>query len=150
MERTKDSAMKAIAKRPKLFAPLMKGGHTIHELKTIGECSGGLIRTLIWAGVAEVLEDKTIKFTKGIKQSDMPSLDKEVKTKKESPKGKVAAKKETLKTKEKAKTSPAPKPSKVTTKAPKKVVSKAVEDSEEDEDEEPKKAEKPSKKDLGK
>lgn len=96
MERTKESGLKAVAKRPKLFAPLLKGGYNIHQLKKIGECSGGLIRSLIWAGIAEIQEDKTIKFVKGIKQSDLPSLDKSE-----------------IKPKTKAKEKPAPKPSKV-------------------------------------
>jgi hypothetical protein len=74
----KESAMKALAKRPiKLFEMLLKGGHNIHELKKVGQCSGGLIRKLVWAGVAEIGDDKTIKLVKGIKKSDLPDVDAE-------------------------------------------------------------------------
>lgn len=74
----KESALKALAKRPsKLFEMLQKGGHTIHELKKIGQCSGGLIRKFCWAGIAEIQEDKTIKLVKGIKKSDLPDVDPE-------------------------------------------------------------------------
>lgn len=70
--------MKALAKRPaKLFDMLLKGGSNIHELKKVGQCSGGLIRKLVWAGVAEIEDDKTIKLVKGIKKSDLPDVDKE-------------------------------------------------------------------------
>lgn len=74
----KESALKALAKRPsKLFEMLQKGGHTIHELKKVGQCSGGLIRKFCWAGIAEIQEDKTIKLVKGIKKSDLPDVDPE-------------------------------------------------------------------------
>lgn len=73
---SKDSALKALAKRPgKLFDMLTKGGHNIHELKKVGQCSGGLIRKLIWAGVAKMSEDKTIKLVPGIKKSSLPDVD---------------------------------------------------------------------------
>ena len=75
--------MKALAKRPiKLFDALMKGDSTIHDLKKIGKCSGGFIRTLVWAGVAVINDDKTIKFVKGIKKSDLPDLEEEAPAKK--------------------------------------------------------------------
>lgn len=74
----KESALKALAKRPaKLFVMLQKGGHTIHELKEVGQCSGGLIRKFVWAGIAEIEEDKTISLAKGIKKSDLPDVDPE-------------------------------------------------------------------------
>lgn len=72
----KESALKALAKcPPKLFEAMSKGGHTIHDLKKIGRCSGGKIRKMVWAGIAEILEDKTIKLVKGIKKSDLPDVD---------------------------------------------------------------------------
>jgi len=72
----KESALKALAKcPPKLFEMMSKGGHTIHELKKAGQCSGGKIRKMVWAGIAEILEDKTIKLVKGIKKSDLPDVD---------------------------------------------------------------------------
>lgn len=73
MERTKQSAMKSIAKRPKLFPALQKGAD-IATLKKIGQVSGGFIRSLIWAGVA-VIEDGIVKLSKKIKKSDLPDLD---------------------------------------------------------------------------
>jgi hypothetical protein len=74
----KESALKALAKRPsKLFEMLQKGGHNIHDLKKVGQCSGGLIRKFCWAGIAEIQEDKTIKLVKGIKKSDLPDVDPE-------------------------------------------------------------------------
>lgn len=72
----KDSALKALAKRPeKFFNMISKGGHTIHELKKVGECSGGLIRKMIWAGIAVMEEDKTIKLAKGISKKSLPDVD---------------------------------------------------------------------------
>jgi hypothetical protein len=72
----KESALKALAKcPPKLYDAMSKGGHTIHELKKIGQCSGGKIRKMVWAGIAEILEDKTIKLVKGVKKSDLPDVD---------------------------------------------------------------------------
>jgi hypothetical protein len=85
----KESALKALARCPaKLYEMLSKGGHTIHDLKKAGQCSGGKIRKMVWAGIAEIQEDKTIKLIKGIKKSDLPDVDKE------SVKEKRAAKKE--------------------------------------------------------
>lgn len=73
---SKESALKALAKRPgKLFDMLLKGGHNIHELKKVGQCSGGMIRKLVWAGVAEIGDDKTINLVKGIKKSSLPEVD---------------------------------------------------------------------------
>lgn len=94
----KESALKALAKCPiKLYDAMSKGGHTIHELKKIGQCSGGKIRKMVWAGIAEILEDKTIKLVKGIKKSDLPDVDptpiKEKRAaKKEAKAGKVSKK----------------------------------------------------------
>lgn len=118
MERTKESAMKAVAKRPKLFDPLMKGDKNIHELKKIGQCSGGMIRTLIWAGVAVMNEDKTIKFIKGIKKSDLPDLDEEETKPSKASKGKEVKK-------SKGKEKPVQKDSKVSRKPLKKELKKA-------------------------
>lgn len=53
----------------------MKGNKNIHELKKIGQVSGGFIRSLVWAGVAVIQDDKTIKLVKGIKKSDLPDPD---------------------------------------------------------------------------
>lgn len=54
---------------------ISKGGHNIHELKKVGECSGGLIRKMIWAGVAIMKEDKTIQLAKGIGKKSLPDVD---------------------------------------------------------------------------
>lgn len=73
---SKESALKALAKRPaKFFDMISKGKHNIHDLKSVGECSGGLIRKMIWAGIAEMNEDKTISLVKGIKKSNLPEVD---------------------------------------------------------------------------
>jgi hypothetical protein len=99
MERTKQSAMKAIAKRPKLF-PLLSKGADIATLKKAAQVSGGFIRSLIWAGVAEI-EDGIVKLNKKIKKSDLPDLDVKEERKERKPK-REKEEKESKKSKRKA------------------------------------------------
>ena len=70
----KKKAMESLAKRPALFTAMKKGG-TIPQLKTAGGCSGGYIRSLVKAGVADI-NDGIVKLKSAIDKSDLPKVSK--------------------------------------------------------------------------
>lgn len=84
--KTKESAMKALAKRPKLLAAIEAGKTEFHKLKTVGSVSGGFIRNLMWAGICQKdKESGIVSFIKGVKAKDFKGLSED--TPKSSSKG---------------------------------------------------------------
>lgn len=71
MSKSKESAMHALAKRPKLVKAIEKGTD-FHKLKDIGQVSGGFIRMLMGAGVVVKGDDRVVTFAKGVKASQLP------------------------------------------------------------------------------
>jgi len=118
-KRDSASALKALAKRPNLVSAIEKGNKKIKQLRETVEktgvtSSGGFIRSLVWAGICSLDDNKFVKFVKTFKKSQLEDFSKPVKsTGKKVVEKEAKTKKELPVKKEKAKNKPV---EKVTTK----------------------------------
>lgn len=97
-KRDKASALKALAKRPNLVSAIEKGNKKIKQLRETVEktgvtSSGGFIRSLVWATICILDDNKFVKFAKNFKKSEIGNYDKPVKEKPEKEKSKPSKKK---------------------------------------------------------
>lgn len=85
-KRDKASALKALAKRPALVSAIEKGNKKIKQLRDIVEksgvtSSGGFIRSLVWATICILDDNKFVKFAKNFKKSELSDFSRPVKDK---------------------------------------------------------------------
>ncbi len=79
--RDKASALKALAKRPALVSAIEKGNKKIKQLRDTVEktgvtSSGGFIRSLVWATICILDDNKFVKFAKTFKKSHLEDFEK--------------------------------------------------------------------------
>jgi len=89
-KRDKASALKALAKRPALVSAIEKGNKKIKQLRETVEktgvtSSGGFIRSLVWAAICILDDNKFVKFAKSFKKSEIGNYEKPEKLKGSKP-----------------------------------------------------------------